>query len=145
MKLHADRAEGVNLIDSYTPQMVSINGQAWTTSVLLPASGVVQPWNAAAFEELDAGHFEALAALRPELVIFGSGSRLRFAKPAFLRPLIERRIGIETMDTGAACRTYNILVSECRQVTAALLFEQPTQERERIAQAARNVSSAADL
>lgn len=133
MKLHADRAEGVNLISSYTPQMVTINGQPWTSSVLLPTSGEVRPWHAAAFDELTAAHFEALAELAPELVIFGSGRSLRFARPAFLRPLIERRIGIETMDTGAACRTYNILVSEGRQVAAALLFEQPTPERERIA------------
>ncbi|TAK87820.1 MAG: hypothetical protein EPO12_00580 [Aquabacterium sp.] len=136
MKLQADNAEGVNLISSYTPQMVTINGQPWTTSVLLPASGEVQAWHAAAFEDLTAAHFEALAVLQPELVIFGSGGRLRFPRPAFLRPLIERRIGIETMDTGAACRTYNILVSEGRKVAAALLFEQPTHERERIAPAA---------
>jgi len=56
-------------------------------------------------------------------VIFGSGRRLRFAHPSLLRPLIERRIGIETMDTAAACRTYNVLVSERRSVVAALLLE----------------------
>jgi uncharacterized protein len=56
-------------------------------------------------------------------VIFGSGARLRFAPPAWLRALIERRIGVETMDTAAACRTYNVLVSEGRAVVAALLVE----------------------
>ena len=61
--------------------------------------------------------------LKPELVIFGSGSRIRFVRPALLRALIERRIGIETMDTGAACRTYNVLLAEGRSVLAALLFE----------------------
>ena len=58
-----------------------------------------------------------------EVVLFGSGSRLRFAKPEALRPLIERGIGVETMDTAAACRTYNILVSEGRSVVAALVIE----------------------
>ena len=63
------------------------------------------------------------AALSPELVIFGSGSRLRFPKPALLQPLMTRRIGFETMDTAAACRTYNVLLAEGRAVVAALLFE----------------------
>ena len=56
-------------------------------------------------------------------MIFGSGSRIRFVKPALMRPLIDARIGIETMDTAAACRTYNVLLSEAREVVAALLFE----------------------
>ena len=59
----------------------------------------------------------------PELVVFGSGSKLRFAPPALLRGLMARRIGVETMDTQAACRTYNILASEGRNVVAALILE----------------------
>ncbi len=64
-----------------------------------------------------------MLAHAPELVIFGSGERIRFVAPALLRPLIERGIGVETMDTGAACRTYNVLASEGRTVVAALLLE----------------------
>jgi uncharacterized protein len=63
-----------------------------------------------------------LADLKPELVVFGSGPRIRFAKPALMRPLIDARIGIETMDSPAACRTYNVLLAEGRSVIAALLF-----------------------
>ena len=63
------------------------------------------------------------AAEPPELVVFGSGTRLRFAPPALLRGLMARRIGVETMDTAAACRTYNILAGEGRRVVAALLLE----------------------
>ena len=59
------------------------------------------------------------------LVLFGSGRRLRFPRPEWLRPLIERRIGVETMDTAAACRTYNVLGGEGRLVVAALLLEPP--------------------
>ena len=72
---------------------------------------------------LSAEHFAQLAALGPEIVIFGSGARIRFVKPALLRPLIERRIGVETMDTAAACRTYNVLLAEGRPVVLAALFE----------------------
>ena len=64
-----------------------------------------------------------LAALEAEVVIFGSGSRIRFPPPAWLKPLIEKRLGLETMDTQAACRTYNILAGEGRNVIAALLLE----------------------
>ena len=64
-----------------------------------------------------------LADMKPELVIFGSGTRLRFPPPAFLRGLMDQRIGLETMDTLAACRTYNILAGEGRHVVAALLID----------------------
>jgi uncharacterized protein len=83
----------------------------------------VAPWPVDRFEALAPVHFADLLALAPELVIFGSGARIRFVSPALLKPLIERRIGVETMDTAAACRTYNVLLAEGRSVVAALLFE----------------------
>jgi uncharacterized protein len=63
-----------------------------------------------------------VADLKPELVIFGSGARIRFPAAALLRPLIERGIGVETMDTGAACRTYNVLAGEGRSVVLAAVL-----------------------
>jgi uncharacterized protein len=89
----------------------------------VPWKGAALPWDAANFDALTAAHFERLVALEPEVVIFGSGARLRFAPPALLRALIERRIGVETMDTAAACRTYNVLANEGRTVVAALLLD----------------------
>ena len=77
----------------------------------------------ATFADLTPAHFDRLGANQPELVIFGSGQRLRFPSPGLLRGLIERGIGVETMDTMAACRTYNILAGEGRKVVAALLLE----------------------
>ena len=76
-------------------------------------------------DHLAEAHFAAIAELAPELVILGSGPRIRFVRPALLKPLIERRIGVETMDTAAACRTYNVLLAEGRSVVAALVFEAP--------------------
>jgi uncharacterized protein len=122
MKLHADRAEGVNLIQSYTADALLIEGQAWRSSILVPSTGPVTLWNATSLADLTEAHFELLAQARPELVIFGSGKQLRFVRPALLRPLMTARIGIETMDTQAACRTYNILVSEGRKAMAALIM-----------------------
>jgi uncharacterized protein len=86
----------------------------------------VLEWPPQRFEQLQAAHFDQLLALSPELVIFGSGARQRFAAPALLRGFFERRIGFEAMDTAAACRTFNVLVSEGRSVVAALLIDART-------------------
>ena len=123
MKLQADRIEGQNAIARHGPGGVLVNGTEHRSSVLVPWHGAVTAWPVADFGALAEAHFLMLAEWQPELVIFGSGHRIRFAKPALLRPLIERRIGIETMDTAAACRTYNVLLAEGRSVLAALLFE----------------------
>ena len=122
MKMRADRIEGQNAIARHGPEGVVVNGVEHTESVLVPWRGDVVAWPAASFESLTAEHFARVAELAPELVVFGSGARLRFPPPALLRPLIDRGIGIETMDTAAACRTYNVLLAEGRTVVAALLF-----------------------
>ena len=123
MKLHADRPDGPNAISRHGAAGVVVNGIEYRSSCIVPWQGEVLSWPVHRFAELNEGHFAQLAAAAPELVIFGSGARLRFVRPALLRSLIDRRIGIETMDTAAACRTYNVLLSEGRAVLAALLFE----------------------
>ncbi len=122
MKMRADRIEGHNAIARHGPDGVVVNGIERTESVLVPWRGEVRPWQVSDFDALTAEHFARVAALTPELVIFGSGARLRFPAPALLRPLIDAAIGVETMDTAAACRTYNVLLAEGRSVVAALLF-----------------------
>ena len=119
MKMRADRIEGQNAISRHGPDGVIVGGVAYTESVIVP-------WHAAGFEALGPEHFAQLVALRPELVVFGSGPRLRFPAPALLRPLIDAGIGFETMDTAAACRTYNVLFAEGRSVVAALVFSGAT-------------------
>ncbi len=122
MKLHADRAEGVNIISARTTESVSVNGETFQRSIIVPSTGKVQIWEAHTLSDLTEAHFAQIAQARPEVVVFGSGATLRFVSPVLLRPLIEARIGIETMDTAAACRTYNILVGEGRRAMAALLL-----------------------
>jgi uncharacterized protein len=122
MKMRADRIEGQNAIARHGTEGVVVNGVEHTASVVVPWSGAVVAWNAPTFESLAPDHFARIAALKPELVIFGSGARLRFPAPALLRPLIDAGIGVETMDTAAACRTYNVLLAEGRSVVAGLLF-----------------------
>lgn len=126
MKLQPDRLD-VQSILGYGPGWVGLghNGVAEKIehSIVIGSRGEKFDWNCASFDELTAEHFALLATTRPELVIFGSGTRLRFPPPAYLRALMDKRIGLETMDTLAACRTYNILAGEGRQVIAALLIE----------------------
>jgi uncharacterized protein len=122
MKLQPDRIEGVNAVSGLIPGAISINGAVHRRSIVVPWQGEVVEWNVERFDDLTAEHFGVIAALSPELVIFGSGDRIRFPSPALLRPLIDRRIGIETMDTAAACRTYNVLVSEGRRAVVGLLM-----------------------
>ena len=123
MKFQPDTAPGINLITRHEAGRVWVGSTAFNTSLLLPWAGEVLPWQVLRFEELSRVHFERIAALQPEVVIFGSGARLRFPPPAWLVALMEKRIGLETMDTAAAARTYNVLASEGRSVLAALLLE----------------------
>ena len=122
MKFHPD-ATNAQTITAHGPGWIAIGGARIDASVILGAGGERIAWHCARFEDLGAAHFTQLAELEPEVVIFGSGTRLRFPPPAWLAPLMSRRIGLETMDTAAACRTYNFLASEGRRVFAALLLE----------------------
>ncbi|MDB5898696.1 MAG: hypothetical protein JWP22_1482 [Ramlibacter sp.] len=121
MKLQPDQSDAPT-ITGYGPGWVGVGPEKITHSVIIGCHGEKIPW-AARFEDLGPEHFEVLAALPVEVVIFGSGARLRFPKPAWLASLGARRIGIETMDSAAACRTYNILAQEGRQVAVALIVD----------------------
>ena len=100
MKMQADRPEGSNAIIRHGAEGVVVNGREHRHNVLVPWRGEIVPWAVGSFDALDDASFEALIALGPELVIFGSGSRIRFPRPALLKALMARRIGFEAMDTG---------------------------------------------
>ena len=121
MKFQPDTNASGNAISRREPDALWVNGERFAGSLVVPWQGAVRPWSAQGFAELAAADFEQLLAWKPELVIFGSGVRLRFVAPALYRCLIEARIGLETMDNAAACRTFNVLASEGRSVLAALL------------------------
>lgn len=122
MKFQADKSDAQS-ITGYGPGWLAVDKQNYAHSLLLGSHGLLKEWNCRKFEDLTAEHFEELAKLDAEVIIFGSGSKNRFPPPAWLKPLMARRLGLETMDTPAACRTYNILSGEGRNVVAALLLE----------------------
>jgi uncharacterized protein len=122
MRLQLSVAPGEAVFTGYGEGYVKVNHERYEHSVLLCAGRPAAEWEAHTFESLARAHFEALLELRPEIVIFGAGRTLRFPAPELTRPLAEAGIGFEVMDTGAACRTYNILIAEGRRVVAAVLL-----------------------
>ena len=122
MKLQPDRIE-TQSVTGYGPGWIAIQGEKISHSVLISSDGLRENWLCNSFAELTPAHFAQLEQLEVELIIFGSGQQLRFVPPAWMAGLMQRHIGLETMDTQAACRTYNILAGEGRKVAAALLVE----------------------
>ena len=122
MKLQPDSFD-VQAITGYGPGWVGVNGERVGHSVIIASTGERIDWGVTRFEDLGPEHFARLAQVGAEVAVFGSGGRIRFPKPAWLRPLIDANVGLETMDTAAACRTYNILAQEGRRVAVALLLE----------------------
>lgn len=109
-------------INAYHPGSVVINEQHYTTSLILSPERLVSDWPPQVFSDLTAQHLEAVLELQPELIILGTGLNLQFPSAEVLDPLLARSIGFEIMDTGAACRSYNILMGEGRRVVAGLLM-----------------------
>ncbi len=123
MKLQSDPHSGANTITGYGDGYVEINKTPYAHAVVLSSDGAISEWSAQSFEDLEAHHFSQLVDLKPELILIGTGKRQRFPKPELLKALISAKIGFEIMDSQAACRTYNILVGEGRQVLLALIVE----------------------
>jgi uncharacterized protein len=127
LKFQPDTLDGVNNITRYDGDNLRVNAALHTTSVLVPWRGQARDWDARGVEELTQAHFDQILAFDPEVVIFGSGAKLKFVSPALYRELIARRIGVETMDSGAASRTYTVLANEGRRVVAAILLTPPAE------------------
>lgn len=122
MKLHADVRTTFNTFTAYGPGFVEVNRQRYERPLLVLPEVAVAEWGVEDFESLAPAHFEALLALAPQVVLLGTGERQRFPHPRLTASLARAHIGVDVMDTRAACRTYNILMAEGRRVLAALLI-----------------------
>ena len=122
MKLHLSNISGINAFTGYGEGYVMVNRQRYEQSLVVQPDRLLTDWQPVGFDALEAADFARLAELKPEIVLLGTGARLRFPRPELTRALMEARIGLEVMDIQAACRTYNILAAEERKVAAALLF-----------------------
>lgn len=121
MKLHLANASGRNLFTGYGDDHVRVNGVRHDRSLVVLPDRLFD-WTPASFETLSEQDFAPLAELGLEMLLLGTGQRLRFPHPRLTAALMETRTGVEVMDLQAACRTFNILVAEERRVGAALLF-----------------------
>jgi uncharacterized protein len=121
VKISRDSAQGRNAVTAYGEGWVEVNGVRHSSSLLVCGDRLEGDWPVASIDALTPAHFEAIARTAPELVLLGSGRQFGFPDPAVLAPLHDARIGVEVMDTQAACRTYNILLGEGRNVLAALI------------------------
>lgn len=120
MKLVQEKSP-LNQFTTYSVDSVSINGVAKSGSLIVTRDAI-HPWRPAGFDDLQRADFAAILAQQPELVLLGTGSRIRFPSPALTRDLIDAGIGVEVMDVGALCRTFNALVGEGRKAVALVLF-----------------------
>jgi uncharacterized protein len=126
MKLHTNSTEKYQTVTGYDQVGVEINAKRFDYSVIVMPETAPRPWPVTHFDDLTAAHFEQIAADRPDVVVLGTGERQRFVHPKLVTSLTSQRIGVESMDSHAACRTYNILMGEGRKVTLALIIDAPT-------------------
>ena len=122
MKLTDDTIGGIQLVRAYSPGEIRVNETVVRSSCLLRADKLITDWRPQTLAELTIEDLDAVIALDPEIVVLGSGVQQRFPPTSLLTHLLSCGIGCEVMDTGAACRTYNVLVTEDRRVVAALLL-----------------------
>ncbi|NOT14882.1 MAG: Xcc1710-like domain-containing protein [Methylotenera sp.] len=123
MKLHLTQSEGNHLITAYSGNSISINHQAYLHSLIVMPQTLITDWHTSSYEQLNLADFEKAATLKPELVLLGTGQAHHFLHPKIYAPLTQQGISLECMSTVAACRTYNILMSEGRNVLAMLIAQ----------------------
>jgi uncharacterized protein len=122
LKLHLSNPGDTKLFTAHGADHVMVNGERHERSIVVLAEEVRSDWVVAGFDELTEAHFAYFVALKPDVLLLGTGATQRFPHPRLYRALTDAGIGVECMDTPAACRTYNILVAEDRKVVAAILL-----------------------
>jgi uncharacterized protein len=124
MKLHVTTTQQYQTITGYDDDWIEINAIRFDDSLIVLPEIAPMVWPVKSFEALQASELEAIAAHAPDLLILGTGAKQRFAHPRLLNGLLTQGIGVECMDNQAACRTYNILMTEGRKVALALIMPQ---------------------
>ena len=121
VKFHLATAKG-NVVTGLGPGWVRIGATEYRENLVLTPETIVPGFASSGFEGLVDREFEGLLAYKPEMVLLGTGASLRFPQPSLTRALTDAGVGLEVMDTPAACRTFNILAAEGRSVVAVLLM-----------------------
>ncbi len=122
LKLQLANLGDTKLFTAHGTDHVMVNGERHERSIVVLAEEVRSDWNAPGFDALSETHFAWFLALKPDVLLLGTGAQQRFPHPRLYRALTDAGIGVECMATPAACRTYNILAAEGRKVVAAILL-----------------------
>ena len=122
MKLSEDYTYGSNVIRSYTRDSIEINDQSYPSSLVVGNTHLMENWDVTHVDHISDQHWLQLISLEPEIIIIGTGDEIIFPHPSSYVECIKKGIGVEFMDSGAACRTYNILLSEDRSVIAGIIM-----------------------
>jgi uncharacterized protein len=122
MELNLDTGEGRYQIRAYTKNFIQINEQKIRHSLIVTPDKLIDPWPPQSVSDLTAEDLQIITNLQPSIVLLGSGEKLVFPHPQLLTIFYQKKIGIEVMNNGAACRTYTVLMSEGRKVAAAILL-----------------------
>jgi len=123
VKLHISNTAGLNIFTAYGDGYVAVNHENYSENLIVLPENIISGWSTASIDTLCSDDMQKLLALDTEVILLGTGRRLRFPPSALMRPFAPAGIGLEVMDLQAACRTYNILAAEGRKVAAALLFD----------------------
>lgn len=122
MKLHLTTSDNKHLITGYDADFIEINKMRYSQNLIVMADQLILDWQASDFASLTEADFAQLVTLKPEVVLLGTGEKHHFLHPKIYQNLSTQGIPLECMTTAAACRTYNFLMSEGRNVAAALLI-----------------------
>ena len=122
MQFNLEQGGGIKLIASYTASSVTIEDQHYQSSLILLGDRIVSDWAVESVENLTIDHLEPILEVDPEIFLLGTGDRQRFPSAELMKSLARRNRSVDVMDSGAACRTYNVLASEFRAVAAALII-----------------------
>jgi uncharacterized protein len=121
MKISLDNGTADYRITAYEPGSIKINEEIIESAVIISARGY-RLWDAQSMDTLTETLLIIALEEKPDILLLGTGERQQFPAPQLMKPVAESGTGLEVMDTAAACRTYNILMSEDRHVVAALLL-----------------------
>lgn len=122
MDFEIDNGNATYQIKNYGDNFVTVNDQEYRSSLIVMPELLITPWDPTSLASLTSEHFQILLPHKPQVVLLGTGKTLRFPPIHLYQTLTEHRIGVEVMNTAAACRTYQILMSEGRKVAAAFVL-----------------------
>lgn len=122
MSLILDENQAQFQIRAYQPGFIQVNETVYKQSIIITAQKLITDWPPQHISELNATHFDEILKLFPTILLIGTGEKLEFPPVATYGQLINAGIGVEVMNTSAACRTYSALTAENRDVAAALIL-----------------------